>query len=75
MKTAKEMFEELGYEVYKGFCYIEYTKKEPINRYQCESYQIRFYENDKKVSAYQNLTIAELKAINKQVEELGWNNE
>ena len=69
---AKEMFEELGYEIYKGFCYIEYTKEKPINRYQYESYQIRFYENDKKVSIYQNLDLNELKAINKQIEELAW---
>jgi hypothetical protein len=73
--TAKEMFEELGYEIYKGFCYIEYTKEKPINRYQSDSCQIRFYENDKKISVYQNLDLQELKAINKQIEELGWNNE
>lgn len=70
--SAKEMFEELGYEVYKGFCYIEYTKKESINRYQCDSYQIRFYENDKKISIYQNLSLSELKAITQQCKELGW---
>ena len=70
--SAKDMFEELGYGVYKGFCYIEYTKKEPINRYQCDSYQIRFYENDKKISVYQNLSLSELQAINQQCKELGW---
>ena len=70
--SAKKMFEELGYEIYKGFCYIEYTKRTPINRYQHESYQIRFYENDKKVSIYQTLDLLELKAINKQISELGW---
>jgi hypothetical protein len=70
--TAKEMFEELGYKIYKGFCYIEYTKEKPINRYQYDSYQIRFNDNDKKVSIYQNIDLQELKAINKQIEELGW---
>lgn len=73
MKSAKEMFEELGYKFFKGFCYIEYTKEEPINRYQRDSYQIRFNDNDKQISIYQNIDMQELKAINKQVEELHWN--
>ena len=83
--TAKEMFEELGYKEVDGYVGKMY-EKETIERDKIfGEYQkikhIHFYE--KKVSV--NITtcfggkgivdINELKAINKQVEELGWNNE
>lgn len=72
-KTADEMFEELGYEdlsnniVFGCIClYGKYDKR------------IGFY-NDKTFDIYncidgtEYVTMQELKAINKKVEELGWN--
>ena len=80
MKTAKEMFEELGYR-YKGFGNtIAYSNYDP---YSYEYKDIKFdnktktidckkggnyFEPDKKF----DITMQELQAINKQVEELGW---
>ena len=80
-KTAKEMFEELGFELYKTpyekcICYI--TNDIYFN---C---RIEFWADDKII--YNSLIYGDyemkgscpirtdlLRAINKQVEELGWN--
>ena len=66
--TAKEMFEKLGYTLmneekifYKGY--------NSLNRIT----HIVFFDN-KKLLITQSIGLAELQAINKQVEELGWNN-
>lgn len=72
--TAKEIFEKLGY---KKICddanYIIYN---------CgEVFEIRFYKPQQNFSVYyeeeiyNTIDIEELQAINKQIEELGWNKE
>jgi len=67
--TAKEMFEELGYKlindkniVYKG------------THFTGRIIHIAFF-SDKQILITQSIGIEELQAINKQVEELGWNKE
>ncbi len=71
MKTAKEMFEELGYKIVRD--------DEEFLDYETEEYYISFWKHKKifyKVEyGYDagDITMQELKAINKQVEELGWN--
>ena len=65
--TAKEMFEKLGYELInsKKIIYKKYDKN--INRI----IDIAFFEN-KKILITQSIDINTLQAINKQIEELGW---
>ena len=68
MKSAKEMFEELGYKLYNQNIYLEYVKEEE---------HITFYINEKTFCKYKGyeigeITLKELQAINKQVEELHW---
>lgn len=71
MKSARKMFEELGYKLYNTNYYLEYAKEEE---------SITFYINEKtfcKCNGYEigEITLEELQAINKQVEELwGGNN-
>lgn len=80
MKSAKEMFEELGYEKVSDIpiCYrfddggyvnlIEFIDtKQEIMFTEYEEY------NENKPQGSFFLNKSELKAINKQVEELGWN--
>ena len=76
--SAKEMFKALGYE--RKYDYIPYYC-ESIE-YKKDNHIIRFcmteLENDLQIISedYQvDLGIKELKAINKQVEELWWDNE
>lgn len=88
--SAKEMFEELGYEctkndhlwiVYickskwnKRFYYtIEFNLKfQKLKVYRYRSHLIRkIFSNEDMIGFYPS----DIKAINKQVEELGWNNE
>lgn len=76
MKTAKEMFEELGYKIYfESSVMITYEKKSNSKK---SSKYIQFYFEDKKFyigsegKFAQGFTFKELQAINKQVEELGW---
>ena len=72
--TAKEMFEELGYEQYEEHDdyadRIIYTSKEDDD-------VIIFYYDSKTfyIGEYILCGVKLLKAINKQVEELGWDNE
>lgn len=97
MKTAKEMFEELGYKRVENHPkhenieeYVFVTQDEPYIQYYQEdatSYiGIRFdlcgkrvwvkgYKKDYKCHVECPLNANEIKAINKQVEELGWNDE
>lgn len=82
--SAKEMFEELGYhEAYEHNNIITYHKEEH-NPYIL--YGFEFVLNHEFISCYRkvgnkfnygavNLSLEELKAINKQIEELGWFNE
>lgn len=66
MKSAKEMFEDLGYKIYYEneltLCYINEENDD----------YIYFYIHCKKIEVLHDITIYELKAINKQIEELGW---
>lgn len=83
MKSAREMFEELGYELYKHKTYMFYEKALKENpEYENDYEHIEFnfisetinktYGDDNSVC---DITLEELQAINKQVEELwGGNN-
>lgn len=87
--TAKEMFEKLGYKCLGGSDYIaiKYYKQEKQGEYYSNyDIDITFYCTSKTVSVVANeygkrsykLAIMDidmelLQAINKQVEELGWN--
>lgn len=73
--TAKEMFEELGYEYSvllsdNGRIYYEYKH----NNNQPSNFII-FDLNYMSISNDCDITLEELQAINKQVEELSWNKE
>lgn len=72
-KTAREMFEELGYEYQENIYKLDYTI---FNKDKFKI--ISFYKDDKtfyKQEDYEpgDITLEELQAINKQVEELKWN--
>ena len=78
--SAKEMFEKLGYkQVENNANYIGY-KYEFSDGSSIYS-TIRFYLPQQCIELYYNddilnsIEVDELQAINKQVEELGWNNE
>lgn len=69
MKSAKKMFEDLGYKlindkniIYKG------------THFTGRIIYIAFF-SDKQILITQSIGIEELQAINKQVQELGWNKE
>lgn len=77
MKSAREMFEELGYEYYEddGFnCYKKEKSKliEPdyisFNRLEREVFMSRVNKNRNGVIVNMKL----LQAINQQINELGW---
>lgn len=80
-KSAKEMFEELGYE----YDYIQNKNNEDTITYHKDNLHIQFnlisklivFQNDTSYIYYAIATFFInkdlLKAINKQVEELGWN--
>ena len=66
MKSAKEMFEELGYkEDWDNEYGIRYSNEED-NSY------IYFYRYWQKIEALHDITMEELKAINQQCKELRW---
>ena len=62
---AKEMFEELGFIEEFHIAYIKYYN-------QREDYYIWFDKDSKTVEARFDIDVKTLKAINKQIEELGW---
>lgn len=76
LKSAREMFEELGY--------IQSVNddKEIVYNYNFEDFSIYSYicfnKSDEKIEMENNIiagcdiTIRKLQAINKQIEELGW---
>lgn len=85
MMSAKEMFEKLGYkqlivhEPYYMF-YIKELKENP--EYENDEIHLEFNFKNKTISktygddnSVYPITIDELQAINKQIDELGWNNE
>lgn len=66
--TAREMFESLGYERSKY-----YDRNLMIQYYDEEENQFVFWINEQEFSSSKfSFTVDELKAINKQCEELGW---
>lgn len=85
--SAKEMFEKLGYrEIKKYWAGIHYSKTHRVIGGNEETVEISFdvgckhifvltkLENNNRSSVtISSLSIKELEAINKQVEELGWN--
>lgn len=72
--SAKEMFEELGYKQEHHISYIKYYQKVEQDYYEPTEIQIWFYNIDECFEKTNGvITIQELKAINKQCEELGWN--
>lgn len=79
--SAKEMFEELGYECddyskYKLMPHNIQDKLFAICVYQKSGREIAFFHNTKTIELVlpdEEITLQELQAINKQVEELGWN--
>lgn len=91
--SAKEMFEELGYEYYEEDncieCIISDCVPNRINTETISFIKIKFYDKHIYIESYETdaylsnrknydttlFSTYELKAINKQVEELGWNNE
>lgn len=71
--TAKEMFEEYGFTIYdeteEGLIYCTDYDSEM----QEDDHYIRFDKICKCVYSNKEINTIELKLINKQVEELGWN--
>lgn len=95
-KTARDMFEKLGYKYYKNSDSIVYTHicnfKDSDDTNYTHKDIISFIENDElgyfvttieevycdgyfEYSTMVAITVDLLKAINKQIEELGWDNE
>ena len=75
--TAKEMFEELGYKEdfpddYDEIVYARNILNKDTFAY-IDSEIISFYENKIWFTNKSDFNLEELQAINKQVEELGWN--
>ncbi len=80
--SAKEMFEQLGYKLIRN-CefYLFYEKALKENaEYENDYLHISFEKQDKEViktygddNSPEAITMRELQAINKQIEELGWN--
>lgn len=71
--NAKEMFESLGYK------YCKFYDRNKIIEYYNEKEDVRFLfwiaEQEFSISEYgepKNITVYEFKAIQKQMEELGW---
>lgn len=66
--TAREMFKELGYE-----CSKYYDRNKIIQYYNAEEVQFLFWIKEQEFSASEFvITVDEFKAIQKQMEELGW---
>ena len=82
--SAKEMFEELGYnQLYENKHYMFYVKDLiDTPEYEKDCIHLEFNHDNKTINktygddnTVEDITLEELKAINKQIEELGWNNE
>ena len=65
MKSAKEMFEDLGFEQKFYITYIKYYNKEK-DRY------IWFFQDTETIEIIFDIDIRTLQAINQQINELGW---
>ena len=64
--SAKEMFEELGYDLVETTPYMMYYYNEENDVY------IWFYNKRKTIEIVNEFTLDILQAINQQVNELGW---
>ena len=78
MKSAKEMFEELGYKENKTKLGVQYIKTEFPGEDKCifefdflDKTVMCYYKNFLTNSPY-NLSIRHIDAINKKLKELGW---
>ena len=73
--SAKEMFEELGYEKYKYSNGIRYTNSQTEQNIEFENGGfINVYDTTpNKPNDIEVLIVEEIQVINKQIEELGWN--
>lgn len=74
MKSAKEMFEELGYIYFENEFRITYQNYKIS---ECKLIELNLKEKkmwlaDDSEEVFE-LSFKEIKAINKQIEELGWN--
>lgn len=72
-KSAKEMFEKLGYKLDKETRFgatVSYTKY--CSDGCCRLYDLCFYNNKRVEFQEDYISYELLQAINKQVEELGW---
>lgn len=81
--SAKEMFEKLGYSYRRQaqgiVCQKSFNKSYPCdeiiiydNEYDYNNKEIRKTRIYLEKRTYKNITLEELQAINKQIEELGW---
>ena len=75
MPTAKEMFEELGYEFVAWHRGINYYKT-TCDLYEIE-YRIQFFDDIKTFACFKNdygmqIDIPTFQAIHQQMKELGW---
>ena len=66
MKSAKELFEELGFDLVETTPYMMYYHNEENDVY------IWFYNNSKTIEIVNEFTLDILQAINQQANELGW---
>ena len=66
MKSARELFEELGFDLVETTPYMMYYHNEENDVY------IWFYNNSKTIEIVNEFTLDILQVINKQVNELGW---
>lgn len=75
--SAEEMFEKLGYigysEEHSAILYINITTDERIWFDSTDKTIEKFYQPSAFIIKSKDITLEELQAINKQVEELGWN--
>ena len=73
MKSAKEMFEELGYDYFNNGLRITYQNYEisecKLIEFDLKKKNMMLADDSEEVVG---LSLKEIKAINKQVEELGW---
>ena len=71
-KTADELFKELGYEKIRNNKDFEVYKKNDYNIIDFERDDKRVYKSARYDTTSDGITMKELQAINKKVEELGW---
>lgn len=77
MKTAEELFKELGYKIEKKERYIMYYKYLNFSgrifiEFNFNEKMVEVWYEDSRIRKKVHIDILELIAINKQCEELGW---